>query len=181
VLLVLDACRNDPFGNDVADGRSMKAFGGKPRPESSSRGLAALACAENTLVAFSAAPGQTAADGDGDGGNSPFSAALAQYLGTDGLEIRSVLTLVSRRSIPSQTASSSPMSRAACRRCSFAAETGALPERETLLLAMADVTPDMRAEVERTAAANSMPLAPLYGALISADLKAMTLEDRTKN
>ena len=53
-----------------------------------------------------------------------------------------------------------------------------LPERERLLLAMADVTPDLRAEVEQIAAAEQMPLAPLYGALISADLANTTIEAR---
>ena len=38
---------------------------------------------------------------------------------------------------------------------------------------MADVTPDLRAEVETIAARADMPLAPLYAALITADGKAM--------
>ena len=47
--------------------------------------------------------------------------------------------------------------------------SGQLPERERLLLAMADVTPDIRAEVEQIASDADMPLAPLYGALIGSD------------
>jgi tetratricopeptide (TPR) repeat protein len=55
-----------------------------------------------------------------------------------------------------------------------------LPERERLLLAMADVTPDLRDEVERLAKEKDMPLAPLYGALISSDAKDLTLEQRIR-
>lgn len=178
VLLVLDACRNDPFGEVAAEGRSMNTFGGQPRPASIKPGLGRIGHAENTLVAFSAAPGQTAADGEGD--NSPFSAALAQYLGTEGLEIRSVLTIVGQDVYTQTGGKQQPYVESGLPNLFFAGETGELPERERLLLAMADVTPDMRAEVERVAAANEMPLAPLYGALISADLKAMTFEDRDK-
>ena len=43
---------------------------------------------------------------------------------------------------------------------------------------MADVTPDMRVEVELVAARADMPLAPLYGALIGADVAALTPVER---
>ena len=53
-----------------------------------------------------------------------------------------------------------------------------MPERERLLLAMADVTPELRAEVELVAARADMPLAPLYGTLIGADVAAMSPAER---
>lgn len=181
VLIVLDACRNDPAGH-AGDGRTVKLFAGKDSAgkdrASVKPGLGRVGRAENTLFAFSAAPGETAADGDGD--NSPFSAALARYLGTNGLEIRSVLTLVQQEVYDQSAGKQLPYVESGLPSLFFAAQTGPLPEREALLLAMADVTPDMRAEVERVASTNDMPLAPLYGALISADLKAMTVEDRDK-
>ena len=176
VLIVLDACRNDPAG-PAGDGRTVRLFAGKDKA-SVKPGLGRVGRAENTLFAFSAAPGETAADGDG--GNSPFSAALARYLGTNGLEIRSVLTLVQQEVYDQSGGAQLPYVESGLPSLFFAAQTGPLPEREALLLAMADVTPDMRAEVERVASRNDMPLAPLYGALISADLKAMTVEDRDK-
>jgi len=52
-LLVLDACRNNPFG------RSMR---------SASRGLAQMNAATGSLVAFATSPGSTAADGGGRNG-----------------------------------------------------------------------------------------------------------------
>ena len=44
-----------------------------------------------TLIAFATAPGQVALDGEG--ANSPFSAALTRHIGTPGLEVQQMLTL----------------------------------------------------------------------------------------
>lgn len=46
--------------------------------------------AAGTLIAFATAPGQVALDGEG--ANSPFSAALSRHLGTPGLEVQQMLT-----------------------------------------------------------------------------------------
>lgn len=72
-LLILDACRNNPF---------QAGF------RSSSRGLARIESASGTLVAFAAAPGQVASDGTN--GNSPYSAALADAMRVPGLSIEQV-------------------------------------------------------------------------------------------
>ena len=88
-LIILDACRSDPFGTGDASGRGVVAIA---HDKAVVPGLGRIGRADNTLFAFSAAPGETAADGTD--GHSPFAVALAKYLGTDGLEIRSVLTLV---------------------------------------------------------------------------------------
>ena len=45
-----------------------------------------------TLIAFATAPGQVALDGEGV--NSPFSAALSRHIGTPGLEVQQMLTRV---------------------------------------------------------------------------------------
>ena len=45
-----------------------------------------------TLIAFATAPGQVALDGEG--ANSPFSAALSRHIGTPGLEVQHMLTRV---------------------------------------------------------------------------------------
>lgn len=178
VLIVLDACRNDPFGATSLpqDGRGAVSLA--PDVEKSAKpGLGRVGRAENTLFAFSAAPGETAADGAGE--NSPFAAALAGFLDTDGLEIRSVLTLVQQQVYDETGGRQLPYVESGLPSLFFASRSGDLPEREALLLAMADITADMRAEVEHIAAASDMPLAPLYGALISADLKALSAQDRT--
>jgi uncharacterized caspase-like protein len=137
VLVVLDACRDDPFG-ESAGGRSAKPLASDVKA-AAKPGLGRIGEAENTLFVFSAAPGRTAADGDG--GNSPFSAALAKYLPTDGLEIRAVFALVQQDVYASSGARQSPwVESAPFPKLFFAAETGTIPERERLLLAMADLT-----------------------------------------
>lgn len=177
VLIVLDACRDDPFGarSPAPGGRGAVSLA--PEVAKSARpGLGRVGRAENTLFAFSAAPGETAADGAGE--NSPFAAALAGFLDTDGLEIRSVLTLVQQQVYDETGGRQLPYVESGLPSLFFASRSGDLPEREALLLAMADITAEMRAEVEKIAAAGDMPLAPLYGALIAADLKALSARDR---
>lgn len=73
-VLVLDACRSNPFGRNWRTG-----------VRSSTTGLAKLE-ADDVLVLFAAAPGQTASDGAG--GNSPFATALAKHLPEPGLAIQ---------------------------------------------------------------------------------------------
>lgn len=177
-LVMLDACRNDPFGGVGASGQSRGAAALEPAVAVEVKpGLGRLGQAENLLYTFSAAPGATAADGSGD--NSPFTSALVKYLATDGLEIRSVLTLVQQEVYDLSRGQQLPYVENGLPKLFFAStQTSELPERERLLLAMADVTPDLRDEVERLAAEKDMPLAPLYGALISSDAKALTSDQR---
>ncbi|QNO26434.1 caspase family protein [Sphingopyxis sp. OPL5] len=65
-MVVLDACRNNPFGSKWRSGTRAVA-----------RGMAGVE-ADDVLVIFAAAPGQTASDGNG--ANSPFALALARRL-----------------------------------------------------------------------------------------------------
>ncbi len=76
-IVILDACRNNPFASQ------MRLSGSATR--SVSRGLVRIEPIGNTLVAYAAKDGTVAEDGAGD--NSPFAAALLEYLGTAGLEI----------------------------------------------------------------------------------------------
>src|SRR5690606_32343294 len=70
-LILLDACRNDPFGEAAGEGRGAKALA--PDVAAGVRpGLGRMGRAENVLFAFSAAPGETASDGAD--GHSPFAA-----------------------------------------------------------------------------------------------------------
>jgi uncharacterized caspase-like protein len=73
-MLVLDACRNNPFG------RNWRAS-----VRSTTIGLAKIE-ADDVLVLFAAAPGRTAADGTDL--NSPFAEALAKRLPEPGLAIQ---------------------------------------------------------------------------------------------
>lgn len=70
-LVILDACRNNPFG-----GRGLRASEG---------GLAQMRAPEGTLISFATQPGNVAADGTD--GNSPYTKALASTIRRDGLDI----------------------------------------------------------------------------------------------
>jgi uncharacterized caspase-like protein len=184
-LIILDACRNDPFGRAAAQtGGSGESGSGRGvvaiAPDKEVKpGLGRIGKAEGILFAFSAAPGETAADGSD--GHSPFAEALVKYLGTRGVEVRSALTLVQQEVYDASRGKQLPYVESGLPKLFFVAAAGdQLPERERLLLAMADVTPDMRAEVELIAARSDMPLAPLYGALIGNDVAAMTPAQRER-
>ncbi|RUW93949.1 caspase family protein [Mesorhizobium sp. M7A.F.Ca.US.010.02.1.1] len=173
-LIMLDACRSDPFSGTVGDGRGATSLV-KDVVENVRPGLGRTGRAENILFAFSAAPGETAADGTGQ--NSPFTTALTKYLGTSGLEIRSVLTLVQQEVYDLSRGKQLPYVESGLPKLFFAAAAKEqLPERERLLLAMADVTPEMRGEVEQVASDADMPLAPLYGVLISSDASHLSAD-----
>jgi uncharacterized caspase-like protein len=73
-IVVLDACRNNPFG---------RSWRGEAR--SLSRGLAGVDV-DDILVIYAAAPGQTANDGTGP--NSPFATSFAQRLVQPGLPVQ---------------------------------------------------------------------------------------------
>ncbi|MBX3569377.1 MAG: caspase family protein [Rhizobiaceae bacterium] len=174
-LLILDACRTNPFGG-AAGGRGAQAIA--PAVRAAVRpGLGRLGRADNLLVAFSAAPGQAAEDGPA--GNSPFTASLLRHIARPGLEIRSVLTLVQQDVYDLTRGRQIPYVESGLPRAFFTADDGApVAERERLLLAMADLTPDIRGQVEKVASDADVPLAPLYGALIGAGQQPSSVERR---
>lgn len=75
-LLILDACRNNPFASKMERTSRVRAV---------ERGLVRVRPATNVLVAFAARDGTTADDGAGR--NSPFTSALLSNLETPGLEV----------------------------------------------------------------------------------------------
>ena len=95
-LVVLDACRDNPFVAKLAKEGAKRSIG---------RGLARVAPAGGTLVAYAAEDGETADDGDGR--NSPYTGALLRYLEEPGLEVgrlfRKVRAEVERTTGGSQT------------------------------------------------------------------------------
>ena len=91
-ILILDACRNNPMAPQVASAgptRDIEAGSGLAAPATLGAGSTLGA---GTLIAFATAPGQVALDGEG--ANSPFSAALSRHIGTPGLEVQQMLTRV---------------------------------------------------------------------------------------
>lgn len=89
-IVILDACRDNPTLQKPELTVASRSVRSGLAPQS---GLGAGATiGAGTLVAFATAPGQVALDGDG--ANSPFSAALARHIATPGLEVQQMLTRV---------------------------------------------------------------------------------------
>jgi len=76
-IVILDACRNNPF---------------ERRLRGASRGLAAVDAARGTLVAYATAPGSVAADGDG--ANGLYTEELLKALRVPGLKVEEVFKQV---------------------------------------------------------------------------------------
>lgn len=76
-IVILDACRNNPFGRTF---------------RSSQQGLAQMDAPAGSFVAFATAPGRTAADGAGDHGL--YTQHLLATLGTPGLKLEDVFKRV---------------------------------------------------------------------------------------
>jgi uncharacterized caspase-like protein len=70
-IVILDACRNNPFG-----GRGLRATDG---------GLAQMRAPEGTLISYATQPGSVARDGAD--GNSPYTRALAEAIRKPGQDI----------------------------------------------------------------------------------------------
>ena len=84
-ILIVDACRDDPFG------RSFR---------SSSRGLANMDAPQGTIIAFATSPGKVAADGEGR--NSPYTKNLIKTMQIPNLPIEQVFKQV-RRAVQQET------------------------------------------------------------------------------
>jgi len=95
-IVVLDACRNNPFEGGTRSG------GG---------GLARMDAPTGTLVAFSTAPGRVAEDGEGR--NSPYTHALVRAMQVPGMKVEDVFKRVrievlertSKRQVPWESSS----------------------------------------------------------------------------
>jgi uncharacterized caspase-like protein len=77
-LVILDACRNNPFG-----GRGLRSASG---------GLAQMQAPDGTLISFATQPGNVAVDGTD--GHSPFTKALAATVRKPGLGLFEVFNTV---------------------------------------------------------------------------------------
>ncbi len=76
-MVILDACRNNPFKSSF---------------RSASRGLAKITAPRGTYIAYATAPGEVAEDGTGV--NSPFTKAFAEHITTPGLPVETVFKRV---------------------------------------------------------------------------------------
>src|SRR5262249_25897037 len=72
-MVILDACRDNPFVEKMTRSVASRGWG---------RGLARVDATANTLIAFAARAGATAADNDGE--HSPFTNALLKHITVPG-------------------------------------------------------------------------------------------------
>jgi len=84
-LIFLDACRDNPLARSLA--RSLGA-----RSASVGQGLASIQSALGTMIVYATQPDNVALDGEGR--NSPFTAALLKHIGDSGIDIATVIRRV---------------------------------------------------------------------------------------
>jgi hypothetical protein len=77
-ILILDACRNNPLAERLSRSAATRDL-------MITRGLAKIEPTRGMVISYSTQANQVAVDGDGR--NSPFTAALVKYLDEPGLEI----------------------------------------------------------------------------------------------
>jgi hypothetical protein len=80
-LIILDACRDNPFMRKMQRTIALRGVGGGLAPVEPTTG--------NTLIAYAAKAGSTSYDGVGP--NSPFTTALIKHIAEPGLDIRIAL------------------------------------------------------------------------------------------
>ena len=86
-ILIVDACRDDPFG------RSFR---------STSRGLAQMDAPRGTIIAYATSPGKVASDGDARERNSPYTKHLLRVMQSPNKPIEQVFKEV-RRAVQDET------------------------------------------------------------------------------
>ena len=86
-ILIVDACRNDPFGRSFL---------------STSRGLAQMDAPRGTIIAYATSPGKVASDGDPRERNSPYTKHLVKAMQSPNKPIEQVFKEV-RRAVQDET------------------------------------------------------------------------------
>ncbi len=86
-IMVLDACRNNPFVTQLARRQGTRSF-------AVGTGLAPVARAQGMVIAYATQANDVAADGTGR--NSPFTAALVREIEQPGLEVATLFRRVQK-------------------------------------------------------------------------------------
>ncbi|MBO6919971.1 MAG: caspase family protein [Rhizobiaceae bacterium] len=90
-MILLDACRNNPFANKMKTEKSTRSIG---------RGLAPVEPNIGSLISYAAREGTTADDGEGR--NSPYTKALLNHIKEPGVDVRRIFDKV-RDSVMEET------------------------------------------------------------------------------
>ncbi|HEX4891957.1 MAG TPA: caspase family protein [Hyphomicrobiaceae bacterium] len=119
-IVVLDACRNNPYSSGTRG----------------AQGLAPVSAPAGTLIAFSTAPGTVALDGDG--GRSPYSAALAEMIPASGIVLEEVFRQTRRRVLAATEGRQTPWEHSSLTREFHFRPKEAMPETSARPIAGAD-------------------------------------------
>ena len=84
-ILILDACRNNPFADEIAKAQATRSAG-------VARGLARVYAGVGSFIIYSTQPGNVALDGTGR--NSPFTDALLRHISVTGADVHAVMRRV---------------------------------------------------------------------------------------
>jgi hypothetical protein len=87
-IMILDACRNNPYAD------KLKRVGGLSRAIENTRGLARIDKTQGAVIAYAAAPGDVASDGDARSRNSPYTTSLLRWLQEPAVEISTMFRRV---------------------------------------------------------------------------------------
>jgi uncharacterized caspase-like protein len=183
-IVLLDACRNDPFppgtlvkaspddeGKPIGAGglgetRSVVALG------SGSSGSADQSIGQ--VIGFAAEPGKVALDGDA-GANSPYAAAILRHLGAmEGQEFGIVLRMIGEEVYLKTSGQQRPWVNESLRRLLYfgrapevvtGEEGDILKERRRLLVSIAELPDFDRRQIEAVARDGGVPMDALYGML----------------
>ena len=179
-VILLDACRSNPFPagtllkSDEKPEGALPGSGGLSVP----RGFAAVGGETTqslgTIIGFAAEPGLPALDGEA-GGNSPYAAALIRHLSAmNGEEFGLVMRMVTEEVYLKTKAQQRPWVNESLRRQLYfglavdepKGDDGLITgERRKLLLTIAALGASERAQVERIAKSDAIPMDALYGVL----------------
>jgi uncharacterized caspase-like protein len=84
-ILILDACRNNPFADEIAKLQATRSAG-------IARGLARVYAGVGSFIIYSTQPGNVALDGTGR--NSPFTDALLRHISAPNADVHAVMRRV---------------------------------------------------------------------------------------
>ncbi len=85
-IVMLDACRDNPFKDDRRLSRSIRA----------KAGLAQFVSTSGTILSYATAPDRVAYDGDPGDMNSPYTTALLEHITTPGIKVGEMLNRVGK-------------------------------------------------------------------------------------
>lgn len=141
-IVILDACRDNPLSRNLA--RSMGT-----RSAGIGRGLAAASTGLGTFIAYSTQPGNVALDGDGR--NSPFTAALTKHIAVKGRNLPSTMIEVRKEVVAATAGRQVPWDHSALTGDFYFVAGDARPSQGTVSAAPAGSSTDVAALQERLA------------------------------